>query len=231
MPRIPQTLSELLAAGAAPSPSRQGQSDDEIFGTFSTIWDGNRKGEIIFFLHLKAPRWRARQKCPACCIQLWAAVQWSSVAPILKLWSLGKNEPVIVSPLKANDSVTRWHEEGCQQHGESFPPPSGNTAQDVTTVSWQCGSSNISLEWCIWMSVGRFPAVPGNHEFLRAMLGALSGAVCRHQSSQLSSEARGDPRRPPPHPLYYLICSVNFPLSLSLAILKLFLSRLGLDWD
>ena len=65
-----------------------------------------------------------------------------------------------------------------------------------------------------WMPVSRFPAVPGNREFLGAMQGALSEAEHRHLWSLLSSEQRVDRYHPPRHPSYRLKI-VNSPFSCS----------------
>ena len=83
--------------------------------------------------------------------------------------------------------------------GRVLPHPVGT---ELRMWSLSCDSAAAVTSACDgynWMPVSRFPAVPGNHEFLWAMQDARSEAEHRHPWSQLSFAVQGDQLHHPHH--------------------------------
>ena len=83
--------------------------------------------------------------------------------------------------------------------GRVLPHPVGT---ELRMWSLSCDSAAAVTSACDgynWMPVSRFPAEPGNHEFLWAMQDARSEAEHRHPWSQLSFAVQGDQLHHPHH--------------------------------
>ena len=126
-----QQLSLQIAKG-------HGQPDEmTVSWKFSTT--RGREGETCILstsLESKADMPNLLHSAFSCCAMVVRGTNIEVVEP-------GVNEVTELS-IEGGDSVTRWHEKCCQQHRESFAPPSWHRTQNVMTVLRQRCSSYIS---------------------------------------------------------------------------------------